>query len=150
MSKKIRVAVIFGGRSSEHSISCISAGSVLRALDRTKYDVVPIGITKSGNWVLETDDADRLTVKYGVFPEVDPANPTILFTADSTATQLVVQSDVPDVLEQVDVAFPVLHGPWGDNCKRLSWLVFLLLPFVPLYLFFMLLLSFTVKCLRFF
>jgi D-alanine-D-alanine ligase len=115
VSKKIRVAVIFGGRSSEHSISCISAGSVLRALDRNKYDVVPIGITKSGNWVLETDDADRLTVKNGVFPEVDPANPTILFTADSTATQLVVQSDVPDVLEQVDVAFPVLHGPWGED-----------------------------------
>jgi D-alanine-D-alanine ligase len=115
VSKKIRVAVIFGGRSSEHSISCISAGSVLRALDRTQYDVVPIGITKSGNWVLETDDADRLTVKNGVFPEVNSANPTILFTADATATQLVVQSDVPDVLEQVDVAFPVLHGPWGED-----------------------------------
>jgi len=77
--------------------------------------VVPIGITKSGNWVLETDDADRLTVKNGVFPEVNSANPTILFTADATATQLVVQSDVPDVLEQVDVAFPVLHGPWGED-----------------------------------
>ena len=77
--------------------------------------MVPIGITKSGNWVLETDDADRLTVKNGVFPEVDPANPTILFTADSTATQLVVQSEVPDVLEQLDVAFPVLHGPWGED-----------------------------------
>ena len=77
--------------------------------------MVPIGITKSGNWVLETDDADRLTVKNGVFPEVNSANPTILFTADATATQLVVQSDVPDVLEQVDVAFPVLHGPWGED-----------------------------------
>jgi len=77
--------------------------------------VVPIGITKSGNWVLETDDADRLTVKNGVFPEVNSTNPTILFTADATATQLVVQSDVPDVLEQVDVAFPVLHGPWGED-----------------------------------
>jgi D-alanine-D-alanine ligase len=115
VSKKIRVAVIFGGRSSEHSISCISAGSVLRALDRTRYDVVPIGITKAGKWVLEADDADRLTIQNGVFPEVDPANPTILFTADSTATQLVVQSDVPDVLEQVDIAFPVLHGPWGED-----------------------------------
>ena len=77
--------------------------------------MVPIGITKSGNWVLEADDADRLTVKNGVFPEVDATNPKILFTADATATQLVVQSDVPDVLEQVDVAFPVLHGPWGED-----------------------------------
>ena len=115
MSKKIRVAVIFGGRSSEHSISCISAGSVLRALDRTKYDVVPIGITKSGKWVLESDDADRLTIQNGVFPEVDATNPAVLFTADSTATELVVQSEVSDVLEQVDVAFPVLHGPWGED-----------------------------------
>lgn len=115
MSQKIRVAVIFGGRSSEHSISCISAGSVLRALDRTKYDVVPIGITKAGKWVLEADDADRLTIQNGIFPEVDPANPAVLFTADPTATQLVVQSAVPYVLQQVDVAFPVLHGPWGED-----------------------------------
>jgi D-alanine-D-alanine ligase len=76
---------------------------------------VPIGITKSGKWVLEADDADRLTIQNGVFPEVDATNPTVLFTADSTATELVVQSEVSDVLEQVDVAFPVLHGPWGED-----------------------------------
>lgn len=115
MSKKIRVAVIFGGRSSEHSISCISAGSVLRALDRSRYDVVPIGITKSGKWVLEADNADRLAIQNGVFPEVDSANPAVLFTADPSATDLVVQSNVPEVLQQVDVAFPVLHGPWGED-----------------------------------
>jgi D-alanine-D-alanine ligase len=115
VSKKIRVAVIFGGRSSEHSISCISAGSVLRALDRNLYDVVPIGITKSGKWVLEADNADRLAIQNGVFPEVDSANPAVLFTADPSATDLVVQSNVPEVLQQVDVAFPVLHGPWGED-----------------------------------
>lgn len=115
MSKKIRVAVIFGGRSSEHSISCISAGSVLRALDRSRYDVVPIGITKSGKWVLEADNADRLAIQNGVFPEVDSSNPAVLFTADPSATDLVVQSNVPEVLQQVDVAFPVLHGPWGED-----------------------------------
>lgn len=115
MSEKIRVAVIFGGRSSEHSISCISAGSVLRALDRTRYEVVPIGITRSGQWVLEADDAQRLTIQTGVFPEVDPARPEILFTANSAATELAVCSGVPEVLPQVDVAFPVLHGPWGED-----------------------------------
>ena len=115
MSKKIRVAVIFGGRSSEHSISCISAGSVLRALDRNLYDVVPIGITKSGKWVLEADNADRLAIQNGVFPEVDSTNPAVLFTADPSANDLVVQSTVPEVLQQVDVAFPVLHGPWGED-----------------------------------
>jgi D-alanine-D-alanine ligase len=115
VSKKIRVAVIFGGRSSEHSISCISAGSVLKALDRNLYDVVPIGITKSGKWVLEADDADRLAIQNGVFPEVDFKNAPVLFTADPTATELVVQSGIPEVLQQVDVAFPVLHGPWGED-----------------------------------
>jgi D-alanine-D-alanine ligase len=115
VSKKTRVAVIFGGRSSEHSISCISAGSVLRALDRSRYDVVPIGITKSGKWVLEADNADRLSIQNGVFPEVDSANPAVLFTADPSAKDLVVQSNVPEVLQQVDVAFPVLHGPWGED-----------------------------------
>jgi D-alanine-D-alanine ligase len=115
VSKKIRVSVIFGGRSSEHSISCISAGSVLRALDRSRYDVVPIGITKSGKWVLEADNADRLAIQNGVFPEVDATNPVVLFTADPSATDLVVQSNVPEVLQQVDVAFPVLHGPWGED-----------------------------------
>ena len=115
MSKKIRVAVIFGGRSSEHSISCISAGSVLRALDRSKYEVVPIGITKSGTWVLEQDDAQRLTVKDGVFPEVDDKNPKLLFTPNSDATTITVQRDTNEVIAQVDVAFPVLHGPWGED-----------------------------------
>ena len=115
MSKKIRVAVIFGGRSSEHSISCISAGSVLRALDRSKYEVVPIGITKSGTWVLEQDDAQRLTVKDGVFPEVNDKNPTLLFTPNSDATTITVQRESNEVIAQVDVAFPVLHGPWGED-----------------------------------
>lgn len=112
---KIRVAVIFGGRSSEHSISCISAGSVLKALDRSRYEIIPIGITKSGKWVLEADDADRLAIQNGVFPEVNSANSAVLFTADPTATELVVQSGIPEVLQQVDVAFPVLHGPWGED-----------------------------------
>ena len=115
MSERIRVAVIFGGRSSEHQISCISAGSVLRALDRSRYDIVPIGITTSGQWVLEADDADRLAIKDGVFPQVNDSNAAVLFTPDPSATHLVVQSDIPDVLAHVDVAFPVLHGPFGED-----------------------------------
>lgn len=100
MAGKTRVAVIFGGRSSEHEISCISAGSVLRAIDRNRYDVVPIGITRTGDWVLEADDADRLQIRDGVFPEVDATKPPAVF---------------PDVLADVDVAFPVLHGPFGED-----------------------------------
>jgi D-alanine-D-alanine ligase len=115
MSQRIRVAVIFGGRSSEHQISCVSAGSVMRALDPAKYEVVPIGITREGKWVLESTDTARLTMHDGVFPEVNPDNDVVLFTPDPSATHLVVQSAVPEVLNHVDVAFPVLHGPWGED-----------------------------------
>src|SRR5262245_6621930 len=60
---RLRVAVVFGGRSSEHAISCVSAGSVLRALDREAYDVVPVGITTDGRWVLAPDDPEPLTIE---------------------------------------------------------------------------------------
>ncbi|MCC5698052.1 hypothetical protein LH612_33455, partial [Klebsiella pneumoniae] len=56
--RKIRVAVIFGGRSTEHGISCVSAGSVLENLDRVRFEVVPVGITSEGAWVLGTDDPE--------------------------------------------------------------------------------------------
>ena len=115
MAKKIRVAVIFGGRSSEHTISCISAGSVLRAIDQTKYEIIPIGITRAGKWVLEGTDSANLAVTDGVFPEVDESRTPVLFTPDPSATHLVVQSEVPDILAQVDVVFPVLHGPFGED-----------------------------------
>ena len=115
MSRRIRVAVIFGGRSSEHSISCVSAGSVLRSIDRTRYDVFPIGITKSGQWVLETDSANRLSIVGGQFPVVNETRPALSFTTDPTATQLVVHSPTPKLLDQFDVIFPVLHGPFGED-----------------------------------
>ena len=115
MTRRIRVAVIFGGRSSEHSISCISAGSILRALDRTRYEVVPIGITRTGHWVLEADNPARLAVIAGTFPSVNETRSPLVFTADPTRPDLVIESTVPKLLQQVDVAFPVLHGPWGED-----------------------------------
>ena len=115
MSKRTRVAVIFGGRSSEHEISCISAGSVLRAIDRERYDIVPIGITKNGDWVLEADDADRLQIRDGVFPQVDSNKPAAVF---------------PDVLADVDVAFPVLHGPFGEDGTIQGFLEMADVPYV--------------------
>ncbi len=64
-SRKPRVAVVFGGRSSEHSISCISAGSVIAALDPEKYDVIPVGIATDGRWVLEAAEPQRLALGPG-------------------------------------------------------------------------------------
>ncbi len=117
MSERIRVAVVFGGRSSEHAISCVSAGSVLRALDRDRYDVVPIGLTPDGRWVLEADDPDRLRITDGKLPEVDATGISLVMAADPTRRDLEVHApgDVPGTLAGVDVVFPVLHGPYGED-----------------------------------
>ena len=97
-TRKPRIAVVFGGRSSEHAISCVTAGSVLRAIDRERYDVVPVGITTDGRWVLESGDPERLAITSAdKLPEVDPTRSTVALSSDSTSSQLVVHepSSVP-------------------------------------------------------
>ncbi len=129
------MAVVFGGRSSEHAISCISAGSVLAALDRERYEVIPIGITRAGHWVLEADDPARLRIIDGRLPEVDGSGSAVVPSGDPTdrdradpvegtgepAADL-TDRDVQRVtgsalrtLTGVDVVFPILHGPWGED-----------------------------------
>ena len=113
-----RVAVLFGGRSSEHSISCVTAASVLKAIDREKYDVVPIGISRDGRWVLESGDTDRLAISGAdALPEVDSSLPVLSIAQDGGAGAMVVheQGQVPHALGRVDVVFPVLHGPFGED-----------------------------------
>ena len=116
--RKPRVAVVFGGRSSEHAISCVTAGSVLAAIDRDAYDVVPIGIATDGRWVLESGDLEKLRIQGpGQLPSVDGERATIALAPDSSSTDLVVTeaSEPPRTLGEVDVVFPVLHGPWGED-----------------------------------
>ncbi|HSK56953.1 MAG TPA: D-alanine--D-alanine ligase family protein [Jiangellales bacterium] len=112
-----RVAVVFGGRSSEHAISCVTAGSVLRAIDRDRFDVVPVGIAPDGRWVLVPDDPDRLAIADGQLPAVDGEGATVVLAADPTARQLVVTDpgEIPRTLGQVDVVLPLLHGPYGED-----------------------------------
>ena len=104
--------VLFGGRSTEHSVSCLSAGSVLDALDREVYDVVPVGIRRDGAWVLAGDDPDAFAIVDGVLPEVADGSRVVL-APDPTVGGLLVRDD-GSVLG-VDVAFPVLHGPYGED-----------------------------------
>ncbi|WP_310962824.1 D-alanine--D-alanine ligase family protein [Nocardioides terrisoli] len=109
-----RVAVIFGGRSSEHAISCISAGSVIGALDPEKYDVVPIGIATDGRWVLESADAGHLALGPG--GEMPQVTGDAVVRLDPAAGLVVSQpGQVPAMLGEVDVVFPVMHGPWGQD-----------------------------------
>ncbi|HET7193407.1 MAG TPA: D-alanine--D-alanine ligase family protein [Nocardioides sp.] len=117
-TRKPRVAVVFGGRSSEHAISCVTAGSVLQAIDRDAYDVVPIGIATDGRWVLESGDPDRLQIKGpDQLPAVDGDRATVTLARESRGTDLVVTeaSQPPHTLGEVDVVFPLLHGPWGED-----------------------------------
>jgi D-alanine-D-alanine ligase len=117
-TRKPRVAVVFGGRSDEHEISCVTAGSVLEAIDRDRYDVVPIGIARDGRWVLEADDPERLRITGpGALPSVDGGRATVSLARVEAATDLVVTepSSPPRTLGEVDVVFPLLHGPWGED-----------------------------------
>jgi D-alanine-D-alanine ligase len=116
--RKPRVAVVFGGRSSEHAISCVTAGSVLAAIDHEAYDVVPIGIAPDGRWVLESGDPERLRI-HGPdqLPSVDGDGAPVALSRAAEATDLVVSepSSPPRTLGEVDVVFPLLHGPWGED-----------------------------------
>ncbi|AOT61239.1 MULTISPECIES: D-alanine--D-alanine ligase family protein [Streptomyces] len=119
--RKPRVAVVFGGRSSEHAISVVTAGAVLRAIDRTKYDVLPIGIALDGRWALTADAPERMAIADRALPSVDdlaePGEGTVVLSADPTSREIVYTepSSVPKALGEVDVVFPVLHGPYGED-----------------------------------
>ncbi len=116
-SDKPRVAVVFGGRSTEHAISCVTASSVLAVLDRDKYDVVPIGITREGRWVLAPDEPEKLAIHGDELPEVSASAQAVVLAADPTRRALVVhQPDTaPQLLRGVDVVLPLLHGPYGED-----------------------------------
>ncbi|HEY3082860.1 MAG TPA: D-alanine--D-alanine ligase family protein [Chloroflexota bacterium] len=114
--KRIRVGVVFGGRSGEHEVSLRSAGSIIDALDPEKYDVVPIGITRQGHWLRSGDPMTALTAG-------EPAGEATAILADPSQRGLVTyrvgQLDhgggPAEVAETIDVVFPVLHGPYGED-----------------------------------
>src|SRR5215212_8816688 len=113
---KVRVAVVFGGRSTEHSISCVSAGSVIAALDPDRYDVVPVGIATDGSWVLADPD-QRLAITDGELPEVTGGT-AVSLVGDPAGRGLAVLDPgvaIGPALTEVDVVFPVLHGPYGED-----------------------------------
>jgi D-alanine-D-alanine ligase len=99
--RKTRVAILFGGRSGEHSISAATAAGVMGAIDRTKYDVVPIGITRRGQWVLTGSDTRQFELSAGHLPEVTEESGKAVETLSEAGP--------------IDVVFPVLHGPFGED-----------------------------------
>jgi len=113
--RRLRVAVVFGGRSSEHSVSCQTARGVLAALDPARYDVVPIGIARDGRWVLESTDLRRFALDGPAASAVaDDAAPVLLPPGNASLT-VVPPGAPPWEIGAVDVVFPLLHGPFGED-----------------------------------
>jgi D-alanine-D-alanine ligase len=102
MTKKQRVALVFGGRSDEHDVSIVSARSVDRALDRKKYEVVPMVIDRQGLW------ADAETARRVLAESSDRADAVVQFEGSNRLDSRLLE-------DSIDVAFPVLHGPYGED-----------------------------------
>ncbi|TFC28995.1 D-alanine--D-alanine ligase [Cryobacterium sp. TMT2-18-3] len=131
MTNKLTVALLFGGRSSEHSISCATAGGVLAAIDRDRYHVIPVGITRDGAFVLEADDPARFTLDAAELPEVFDNGTRIRWPESSLSRQLTVSDGAGyRSLGNVDLVFPILHGPFGEDGTVQGLLELVGLPYV--------------------
>ena len=112
MVERLRVALLFGGRSAEHDVSVMSARNVFRALDPERYETIPIGITRSGAWLL-------VSVEGGAFPDAVPESGPGVALVPGGAGRLAIlpgtAGAAPDLSYAVDVVFPVLHGPFGED-----------------------------------
>ncbi len=112
--KKIRIGIIFGGRSGEHEVSFCSASSIIKAIDKDKYTVVPIGITKEGRWISPQDS--KLALQSG---KIEGKSTVILLNSPSGNALIRIDNnqrlDKSPALEKLDIIFPVLHGPFGED-----------------------------------
>lgn len=109
MSHKIRIGIIFGGRSTEHQVSLVSATSIINALDREKYDIIPIGITPTGQWL--TGEQSLQLLKAGTSSQ----DLVSFLPADPHEKSLIRKNSAATVTEKLDVVFPVLHGSYGED-----------------------------------
>ena len=130
MAKKIRVAVLFGGKSNEHSISVASAGGVMGAIDTSKYEVIPIGITKKGEFVPFDTDPKKLALSEGL-KTVESKGESLRFALDGSRELFAVdKSGKESSLGLVDVVFPVLHGQFGEDGTIQGYLELAGIPYV--------------------
>src|SRR5436305_11336944 len=120
--KRLRVGILFGGRSGEHEVSLASAASVIRGLDPEKYEAVPIGISKEGHWLVGAGAQKML-------PEVLKDGQRVMMTADPTDAAL-IPLDRSGGGQRVDVVFPVMHGTYGEDGTIQGLLDLAGLPFV--------------------
>lgn len=125
---RLRVAVLFGGRSAEHEISCLSARSVIGALDPARYEVIPVGITKGGAWRLLPDGPPEAPGGGAPLPAVLPDAGSEVVLDPRPGSRALRTEDGDGI--RVDVAFPVLHGPFGEDGTIQGLLEMVDLPYV--------------------
>jgi len=138
--KRLRVGVLFGGRSGEHEVSLVSAASVIRGLDPDKYEAVPIGISKEGHWLTAAASGAKLDAASGaksnaaqkMLPEVLKAGQRVVMAADPTDAALIPldRSAGGGGGQRLDVVFPVMHGTYGEDGTIQGLLDLAGLPFV--------------------
>lgn len=136
-SAKPRVVVLFGGQSSEHSVSCVTAAGVLKAIDTDRFDVVEVGVTRSGQWVRPAQDPRSFSFAGGQLPEVEASGSSLqLFTgaagsAARGAELLEINGDGSAAsVGYVDVVLPLLHGPFGEDGTLQGMLELVGVPYV--------------------
>ena len=131
--KKLRVGVLFGGRSGEHEVSLVSAASVLRGLDPAKYEVHPIGITKQGRWVLPRMAAPPAELSHAHLRRALADGSSVLLPAEPAKNSLIPADEplaAPAHSLRLDVVFPVLHGTYGEDGTVQGLLELAELPYV--------------------
>src|SRR3990172_9051756 len=131
MTRKIRLGLIFGGRSAEHEVSLMSARSGMKAISKDKYDVTLIGITKEGKWIAGEDPLKALTA--GDLAEMseaallgEPGKRELLVLSENPGSRAVQLSSITEL----DVVFPLLHGPYGEDGTVQGLLELADLPYV--------------------
>ena len=117
MSERTKIALVFGGRSSEHGISCLTAASVLGAIDRERFDVVAVGISKSGRWSrMSLEEVADLRISGGATPEVpEPEHDAVWLVGEHGGEIATRVGDQLVDVQDVDVVFAPLHGPYGED-----------------------------------
>ncbi len=129
---KPRVMLLFGGRSSEHPVSCVTAAGVLEAIDRDKYEVVPVGITREGAWTLVDQDVTTWSLANSQKPEVTAGNEVLRLTGEPGSHELLASDAAHAVrsLGDIDLVFPLLHGPFGEDGSLQGMLEMVDVPYV--------------------
>jgi len=127
--QKLKIGVLFGGKSAEHEVSLQSARNVIEALDKNKYEVIPIGISKDGKWLINTTSDYLLNSNDPKLIKLNKSNKEVSLYAQGMG-MLAPVNNSPEIKEKIDVIFPVLHGPFGEDGSMQGLLKLAGVPYV--------------------